>query len=77
MNETFEKLGVLTAKVDAAHKRIDNLEVGMRQDLKEIDLSIKELSAYMNRSKGWGAAFIFLGGISGAGLVKLLNFMFQ
>lgn len=74
MKETtvWEKLGVLDAKLSAAHKRIDDLEKGIGEDLKEIKADVKALNAYMNRGKGWAAAVILLAGSAGALVVKLI-----
>ncbi len=77
MTEAFEKIGQLAAKADAAHSRLDRLETGVRDDLKEIKEELKELSAHMNRGKGWSAAFVFLAGISGAGLTQVLAMIFS
>jgi hypothetical protein len=74
--ELREKLGVLIAKVDAAHHRIDKNEAGTREDLKEIFEQLKALNAHMNRGKGWAGAMFFLSGIAGAGVIKLLSVAF-
>jgi hypothetical protein len=75
--EISEKIGVLAAKADAAHSRLDKLEIGLREDLKEIKKDLKELNGYMHRGKGWAAAIILLSGFAGAGVVKLLGMMFS
>jgi hypothetical protein len=74
--DTLEKIGALSAKADAAHNRIDKIEVLVRDDLKEIKKELKELAAYMNRGKGWGAALIFFSGFAGAGMTKLIAMIF-
>jgi hypothetical protein len=57
-----ERLGALTAKVDAAHFRTDKLEVLMKEDLSQIKDDIRILLAAENRRKGWLAAvFVFAG----------------
>jgi hypothetical protein len=76
VDDVREKIGILTAKADAAHTRVDRLESGVRQDLSEIKNDLKELSAYMHREKGWSAAFLFLAGLAGAGLMKLAALAF-
>jgi hypothetical protein len=63
-----ERLGEIGATAKAAHARIDNLEKNLREDLKSIFDKLDDVSANMNRGKGWGAAFLFLAGICGAGL---------
>lgn len=74
----LERIGLLTAKADAAHTRIDKLEKITREDLKEIKDDLKTLSALVNRASGWAAAFIFIGGlVGGAGLVKLASTLFH
>lgn len=70
-----ERIGALDAKVTAAHSRVDKLEQGLRDDLKEIKSELKELSAHMNKGKGWAAAMIFLSGTVGAAIIKLITFL--
>ena len=76
-HELIEKIGSLTAKVDAAHKRVDKVEQGIREDLKELSRELKELNSYMNKGKGWAAAFMLLSGASGAGILSLINYLFH
>lgn len=73
MTELHEKIGVLSAKADAAHSRIDKLEVLLRDDLKELKSDLKALNAYMHRGKGWAAAMVFISGIVGAVAMKVLT----
>lgn len=73
--EIRERLGALDAKVTAAHSRTDKLETVIREDLKEIKKELHDLTAHMNRGKGWAAAMIFLASASGALLVKLLTML--
>lgn len=73
MQELSEKIGILSAKADAAHSRVDKLEILLRDDLKELKSDLKELNAYMHRGKGWASAMIFLSGFAGAGLFKLIT----
>lgn len=77
MNQVHEKLGVLQAKADAAHSRVDKLEAGIKSDLVEIQKDLKELAAYMHRTKGWTAALVFLAGASGGGIAKLITLLFD
>jgi tetrahydromethanopterin S-methyltransferase subunit B len=76
-NEVHEKLGVLTAKVDAAHGRVDRLESMIKDHLIEIKADMKELNGYMHRGKGYASAMLFLAGLSGAGLSKLISALFS
>lgn len=76
-DQVHEKIGQLIAKADAAHARIDKLEILIRDDLKEMKADVKDLSAYMHRGKGWAAAALFVASISGAGIMKLLMVMFE
>lgn len=69
----LEKIGILTAKAEAAHYRIDKLETGIRDDLKSIQADLKELNANMHRGKGWAAAMMLLAGTGGAGILKLFT----
>ncbi len=78
MTEDFrEKLGVIQAKADAAHARVDRLELMIRDDLKDLKNDLKELTAYMHRGKGYASAMLFLAGLSGAGISKLLGSLFS
>jgi alpha/beta superfamily hydrolase len=70
-NSLLERLGVLTAKIDAAHARVDKIESSTSQDLGEIKKDVKLLLAWMNRSLGWAAALMFVGGSLG-GLVGFI-----
>jgi hypothetical protein len=76
MSEIYEKIGTMDAKVTAAHHRLDKLELAIRDDLKELKVDLKELNAYMHKGKGWSAAVLFLAGLSGAGLTKLIATIF-
>jgi hypothetical protein len=73
--EIRERLGALDAKVTAAHTRLDRHEQGVREELKEINQSLKELNAHMNKGKGWAAALMLLAGSAGAGFTKLLSIL--
>ena len=75
--DVSEKIGVLTAKADAAHNRVDKLEVLIRDDLRELKADLKELNAYMHRSKGWAAAMIFAGGIVGGAITLVAQIIFK
>ena len=77
MDDVKEKIGVLSAKAEAAHTRIDKLEFVLRDDLRELKSDLKELNAYMHRGKGWASAMLFLSGFVGAGLFKLLTVIFK
>lgn len=72
-NAQIEKIGMLIAKVDAAHSRVDKMEKVLSDSLSDISKELKELNAHMNKGKGWVAALMFLAGGTGAGLVKLLS----
>lgn len=69
----LEKLGALEAKVQAAHARLDKLDITLRDDIRELKAELKELNAFMHKGRGWAAALVFLGGASGAGIAKLLS----
>ena len=72
-NADAERVGVLDAKVTAAHSRLDRMEVGIREDLKEIKKDVKDLNGHMNRGKGWAAAALMIASAVGAGFMKLLT----
>lgn len=38
-----EKIGVLRAQATAAHSRLDKIETEIREDLKEINVTLKDL----------------------------------
>ncbi len=73
MNESMiERVVLIEAQARAAHERIDKSESRIVRDLGEIkdSLSIlakemKEVVGWMNRSKGWAAAALFLATIGG------------
>jgi len=75
-----EKIVSLNDKVEAAHRRVDNMQLLIRDDLNEIKESFKEVSselkdvvAWMNRGKGWAAAAFALASLIGGGLSILIN----
>lgn len=61
----FEKVVSLEGKTSAAHSRLDKLETGIRDDLKEIKNELKEVAAYINKGKGLYAASVVVSGILG------------
>lgn len=67
MDDIREKIGALTAKVDAAHSRVDKVETQVREDLKEIFKELKTLNETMNKGKGGLATILFLAGGGGVG----------
>ncbi len=69
----LEKIGSINSSVEHAHDRIDRLEHGIRDDLRDLKVDLKELNAHMNRAKGWSAAAVLLSGAMGGALVKLLS----
>lgn len=78
--EVHEKIGVLSAKADAAHNRIDRLEGLVRADLSEIKAELKELIAHMHQGKGWwGGAnwmMMLIGGVIGFLVTAAVRVMF-
>ena len=75
-----ERIGALDRTISSAHSRVDKMESLVRDDLKEIKTNfaevsreIKELTAYMNRSRGWAAAFLLIAGLVGGFIVKLIR----
>lgn len=84
METTFEKLGKLSAKTDAAHKRLDLLQRDIRDDLRElksdlkiIQADIKAMSERINIGRGWAAAALTLSSIGGALLTKIVGFLLR
>lgn len=71
-----ERVAVLEQKTGAAHQRIDKVEVVIKEELKEINMSLKDVVAWMNRGKGWAAAGLLLAGsmgVVGSLVFKLLS----
>lgn len=74
--EVHEKIGVLSAKVDAAHNRVDKVEGSIKDTLVEIKGDLKDLNTYMNKAKGYTAAIVLVASMGGAGLTKLIAWIF-
>lgn len=68
-----ERIGVLDAKISAAHSRVDKIEELIKADLTEVKNDLKVVVAWMNRSLGWAAALLFVGGLFGAVLSKIIK----
>lgn len=73
----FERVVSLTDKVNAAHRRVDDLEGDLKDsiwelksDIKEFSTELKTVNHWMHRAIGWGSAAIFLSGLLGAGVGK-------
>lgn len=77
MSEIHESLGELKAKTKAAHERIDKLEVGLREDLKEIANKLDAISAWMHTKKGHDAAMLAFAGVIGGAASILLNYFLK
>lgn len=61
-----ERVSSLEARFSTAMDRIERMDSMIRQDFKEIKEELVEISGWMNRSKGWAAAVMFIaGGIGG------------
>lgn len=72
-----ERVGAVKATADAAHLRMDGLNLQMREDLKLIYQEMKEISEWMHRSRGWAAAgTLFAGGIGGA-IAAIMGMFFK
>jgi predicted ATPase len=72
-----ETIGELRATVKAAHFRVDKVEVQIAAQLTLIQTQLIELNAHMNKGKGWAAASMFISGIVGAGVVKLVSTFYK
>lgn len=68
-----ERLVSLTDKADAAHRRVDKMELIVREDMREIKKELQYISAHINRSKGWAAAALLLAGVLGSLITKLIS----
>lgn len=69
----YERLAILDGKISAAHSRVDKIEILIREDLAEVKKDLKIVVAWMNRSLGWAAAFLFVGGVLGSLITKLIK----
>lgn len=69
----YERLGQLDQKITAAHNRVDKVEGIIREDLKELKTELNKVVAWMNRSLGWAAALLFVGGIIGTLITIVLK----
>lgn len=67
-----EKVITIANKVDAAHNRLDKFEKQVSDQLSEISVDLKAITAWMNRGKGWAAAALLLAGLAGSALTKLI-----
>jgi geranylgeranyl pyrophosphate synthase len=72
-NDVHEQIGKLEALVSSAHLRIDALERGIKEDLKDLKRDLRDLNAYMHKTQGWTAALVFIAGLFGAGLSKIIS----
>jgi hypothetical protein len=75
--QLHEKIGELRAGVTAAHKRIDDINNRITQQLESIDSDLKALNEHMNKGKGSVAVILFLAGVAGGGVAKLLGSIFN
>jgi hypothetical protein len=74
--QLIESIGQLKATTKAAHQRLDKVENEIRQDLSKVNDKLDELNRFMERGKGWSAAFLLMSGFAGAGLTKLMAMIF-
>lgn len=80
MSETLERLAVVENKVSAAHRRLDKNEKQTAESLKDISTELKELTAFMHKSRGMAIAMVsaatVLGTIVGTVLASLIPLLF-
>jgi Tfp pilus assembly protein PilN len=74
--QLIESIGQLKATTKAAHQRLDKVENEIRQDISKVNDKLDELNRFMERGKGWSAAFLLMSGFAGAGLTKLMAMIF-
>lgn len=72
----IESIGQLKATTKAAHQRLDKVENEIREDLDKVNNKLDQLNRFMERGKGWSAAFLLMSGFAGAGLTKLIAMIF-
>ena len=81
LKEAFERLAVVEQKATAAHERLDKHEEQTSNALKEISQEIKELAAFMHRSRGIAMALVsvatLLGTILGSILATVIPLLFK
>jgi hypothetical protein len=68
-----ERLGAIDQKASAAHARVDRLETGVRDDLKDIKKDLAEVIAWINQAKGWIAAMLCVSSVAGSGMTLLIS----
>lgn len=61
LNDVYEKIGAMDAKITAAHTRMDVVA----DDIKEIKGDLKLMLAAENKRTGWIAAMMFIGTLLG------------
>jgi hypothetical protein len=72
-----ERVGAIKATAEAAHIRMDKMDLLIREDLQIVINDMKEITAWMHRSRGWqSAAMLFAGAIGGA-LATALSLVFK
>lgn len=71
--DIFERLVIVEQTAKAAHHRVDKTEAWLRDDLGEIKKGVADLTAWMNRGKGWAAAGLLMSGIVGGLVVKFVS----
>jgi Tfp pilus assembly protein PilN len=74
--QLIDSIGQLKATTKAAHQRLDKVENEIRQDISKVNDKLDELNRFMERGKGWSAAFLLMSGFAGAGLTKLMAMIF-
>lgn len=67
----------LEATLKSAHKRIDKMEILIREDFKEIKSALESINGFMNRGKGWAAAGLLLAGMVGGFVSKFIGVLFS
>ncbi len=72
-NNIQQTIGEVKATAKAAHDRIDKLETGLREDLKEIAVKLGAIEAWMHTKKGYEAAVLLIASLIGGALTILAN----
>jgi len=74
----------LESTLKSAHKRIDKMEILIREDFHKIQETMEkmnnkldEVNGYMNRGKGWAGAGLLLAGLIGGLVSKLAALLFS
>ncbi len=73
----IERVATLHSKVDAAHGRVDKMELFLSNELKDIKTDLKDVLGHINRSKGWAAASLLIASMGGGVVAFVIGLIFK